>query len=639
MKINGFFTFACMNKCLIIALFLNILAQSQNYKITAIDSILKVGAESVVRKKTEVFTVNSVDNINVASVYAVTIFSKKGEDHIKLGMGYDPGKKINKLYAVVYDKYGKEVKKIKQSKFEDFSSAEGYTTLAVDDRYKYYNYQNSNYPYTIEFVTEYTTTYSSFLNGFYFQSNYNQSVEQSEFIFLNPTNIPLHKKTYNFQKHKINVLEDSNKRQHYIAHKIPAVKKEIYAPNRKAFPHILVALEKFNLYELQGEVENWEQMGMWQYENLLKDRGMLPQETLDEISTLTSAAQSNLEKAKIIYNYVQNKTRYVSIQLGVGGWKPILASEVDKLGYGDCKALTNYTKSLLDSQNIPAYYTIVYAGNEIRDYNEDLVSMQGNHVILNLPQDDQNDIWLECTSQSNPFGYISGFTDNRKVLVITPEGGKIKKTKKYSAEENIIETNVIVTVNGNNSVKGNFNRQSSGSAYGWKSGVVNTSDKPEYYQKNFSHLNNMSIYNPVFQDDKEIIKLTESFDFKISSYGSKAGKKTIIEPILFDKSTYKKLATNRTQPIVVSRGYTCKDTYLINLEDSLTIYAVPENEQITSKFGSYSLTFEQISDQKIKILRNLKINDGTYASSEVDAYNEFFKSIGNLNKTKIISTK
>lgn len=620
-------------------MFLTILAQSQNYKITAIDSILKVGAESVVRKKTEVFTVNSVDNINVASVYAVTIFSKKGEDHIKLGMGYDPGKKINKLYAVVYDKYGKEVKKIKQSKFEDFSSAEGYTTLAVDDRYKYYNYQNSNYPYTIEFVTEYTTTYSSFLNGFYFQSNYNQSVEQSEFIFLNPTNIPLHKKTYNFQKHKINVLEDSNKRQHYIAHKIPAVKKEIYAPNRKAFPHILVALEKFNLYELQGEVENWEQMGMWQYENLLKDRGMLPQETLDEISTLTSAAQSNLEKAKIIYNYVQNKTRYVSIQLGVGGWKPILASEVDKLGYGDCKALTNYTKSLLDSQNIPAYYTIVYAGNEIRDYNEDLVSMQGNHVILNLPQDDQNDIWLECTSQSNPFGYISGFTDNRKVLVITPEGGKIKKTKKYSAEENIIETNVIVTVNGNNSVKGNFNRQSSGSAYGWKSGVVNTSDKPEYYQKNFSHLNNMSIYNPVFQDDKEIIKLTESFDFKISSYGSKAGKKTIIEPILFDKSTYKKLAANRTQPIVVSRGYTCKDTYLINLEDSLTIYAVPENEQITSKFGSYSLTFEQISDQKIKILRNLKINDGTYASSEVDAYNEFFKSIGNLNKTKIISTK
>jgi len=89
-------------------------------------------------------------------------------------------------------------------------------------------------------------------------------------------------------------------------------------------------------------------MGNWQKENLLKGRRDLSETTIQEVTTLVSKASTNKEKAKLIYQYVQNKTRYISIQLGIGGWKPILASEVDRLGYGDCKALTNYTKALLD---------------------------------------------------------------------------------------------------------------------------------------------------------------------------------------------------------------------------------------------------------------------------------------------------
>ena len=628
-----------MNKFLLIVLFLSITAQSQNYKISTIDSILKVGADSVVRKKTEVITVNAIDNVNVKSTYAVTIFNKKGEDHINLVMNYNSAKKINKLYAIVFDKYGKEINKIKESKFEDFSSLNQYTTLAVDDRYKYIKYHNFNYPYTIEYVVEYTTAYSIFLNGFSFQENYNQSVEQSEFVFSNLTTIPIHKRNYNFPDNTIKVLENSNQKLHYVANNILAVKKEKYAPSKTVFPHVLIALEKFKLYKLEGEATNWKEMGKWQYENLLKGRGTVPKKTLDEITALTSSAKSDIEKAKIIYNYVQNKTRYVSVQLGVGGWQPILASEVDELGYGDCKALTNYTKSLLESQNIPAHYSLVYSGNEIKDYNEDLISMQGNHVILNLPQDNKEDIWLECTSQSTPFGYISGFTDNRKVLVITPEGGTIKKTKKYPAEENVIENNMVFTVDGFGNVRGQFKRESSGSAYGWKSKVVNASDKVEYYQKNFKQLNNLNVFNPIIDDNKQIIKLTESFDFEIAAYGSKAGKKIIIEPIIFDKLSLKKLELNRSQPIVISRGYTCNDTYLVNLEGVLKLYNIPKLESVTSKFGSYSLTFEKISDQKIKVIRNLKIKEGTYSPSEVEAYNKFFKSVENLNKTKLIATK
>src|SRR5690554_7717907 len=91
------------------------------------------------------------------------------------------------------------------------------------------------------------------------------------------------------------------------------------------------------------------------------------------------------KKAEKIYKYVQDRTRYVSIQLGIGGWKPMNAKDVDRLGYGDCKALANYTKALLDAVDSPSYYSIIHNSPTKRDVTQDFVSMQGNHGILAIP--------------------------------------------------------------------------------------------------------------------------------------------------------------------------------------------------------------------------------------------------------------
>ena len=95
------------------------------------------------------------------------------------------------------------------------------------------------------------------------------------------------------------------------------------------------------------------------------------------------------EKAKIIYNYVQSKTRYVIIQLGIGSWKPMIVKDVDKLGYGDCKALTNYTRVLLENVGVSSFFTVIYGDSNKRDFDKDFVSIQGNHVILSIPYNNE----------------------------------------------------------------------------------------------------------------------------------------------------------------------------------------------------------------------------------------------------------
>lgn len=59
-------------------------------------------------------------------------------------------------------------------------------------------------------------------------------------------------------------------------------------------------------------------------------------------------------------------------------------------------------------------------------------------MILYLPLTDE-EIWLECTSQKYPFGYIGLGNHDRNALVLTSQGGSLKKTHKYEAPYNLQE--------------------------------------------------------------------------------------------------------------------------------------------------------------------------------------------------------
>ncbi len=94
-------------------------------------------------------------------------------------------------------------------------------------------------------------------------------------------------------------------------------------------------------------METWDNFGKW-IQALNSGRQELPPATKAKIKELTAKAKTDEEKVKILYEYLQSKTRYVSIQLGIGGQQPFEASVVDQFGYGDCKALSNYMVAMLE---------------------------------------------------------------------------------------------------------------------------------------------------------------------------------------------------------------------------------------------------------------------------------------------------
>ena len=210
---------------------------------------------------------------------------------------------------------------------------------------------------------------------------------------------------------------------------VAAFESEPYGPKfRYLVPRVLLTPKNFEVEGMKGSMSSWGSIGKWSYE-LGKDKKELPEGAIEAINRELVGAKNDLERAERIYKYVQNSTRYVSVQLGIGGWQPFDPTYVFENGYGDCKALTNYTQALLQHAGIESFYTLVKAGRG-EEVDHSFPSSQFNHVFLAVPIESDT-VWLECTSQTNPFGYLGSFTSDRHVLVTSEEGGKLIKSPGY----------------------------------------------------------------------------------------------------------------------------------------------------------------------------------------------------------------
>jgi len=616
----------------------NIKAQDDlSLQAILIDSILKENANAIVRSEDVVVTINDINSVNVKTKRVVTVLNKYGNKHADSYEPYDPETKIKKVQARVYSALGQEIKKFKRKDFQDRSMYDGFSLIG-DNRYIYFEHTPVSYPYTLVYECEIETKNTAFLEPWFPISNYHLSVQNATYKIINPTKIPLRTKERAFDGYPVEVKKGDQEIE-YTLSKVPALRKEHKSPSlNELVPYGKVTLGNFSLVNVEGEAQDWNAMGKWQYNNLVSGRNKLPESVINKVSDLVADADSKKEKAKRIYEYVQNKTRYVSVQLGIGGWMPMQAEDVDRLGYGDCKALTNYTMALLKSQDIESYYTVVYGDSDKRDIDVDFASMQGNHVILNIPDGDE-DIWLECTSQTAPFNFIGDFTDDRNVLVVKPEGGEIKRTKKYTPEENTLNTTATISLQPDASIKGEIKSVSKGLQYDWRYLMKQkpVKDQKLYFKKYWGYVNNLDVLSIDLKDDKNAIVYEEQVKIQARSYATKAGSRLLLIPNAFNRVKGKMPKyKNRKTPLVISRGYVDTDEYVINLPSGYTLNKIPLKKELETTFGTYSWNVEKIDESTLKFTRELKINDGTYPKEKYEEYREFMSKIRNTDKSKIV---
>ena len=606
----------------------------QNIKIPEITPEQKENANTVKISDFQTIEYKSYNKVISSNKYVVLVLNEIGFNALDLSENYNKSNKIKNLNVTVYNSSGVKVKKFGKADFKDRSLLDD-STMFSDSRLLFLDYTPTAYPFVLEYECETESVNTAFLNAWSPISRLHETVLEAKLEIIKTPEFEVNLKFQKLEEFNVEKLDSSTKTI-FTAKNIMAIKPEAYADYSKEFPFVKMYLNKASLEGYELNMTSWDEFGKMFYDYFIKDNGTISDKTKLKLDNIISANDSKLDKIKKIYKYVQDNTRYVSVQVGIGGWKPMEVSDVEKYGYGDCKALSNFTRSLLKAYDVESYYTVIYGGDK-KKFDEEIISMQGNHAILAVPND-ENYIFLECTSQTNPFSYLSDFTSNRNAFIIKPNGSEIVKTSVYKTEKNTQETKSKVIVLSDGTVSGNVEIISKNIQYNNVSHLENKSLKEQldYYKDHFGHLNNLEVSNLKLKNNKEDFSFSEAFSFKAENYYEKS-LNTIILPlnVLNRYSRTPLKYRNKKFSFEIEYGYIDADEIEMILPQNYSITQLPEKINLKEKFGEYNASIE-LENNKLVYKRKLTIYDAIYPKEDYEVYRKFIEQISKSDNIKII---
>lgn len=607
---------------------------TQEYAAAQIPTELKDEVDAVTRYHSGEFQILSINKAKFRTKRVITIFNKDGNHNALVRVFYDDLRSVSDIQATKYDAIGNRIEKVRKSNFNDESAISG-STFFDDSRVLWYDLRQNQFPYTIEFEYELSYKFLYSIPDWHFIDAYDESCEFSTYTVISPESLSPRYKTINTGEPDI-TTEDELVKVTWTERNLAAIPYEPYSsPLTDIAPKVILSPGAFEFEGYQGDMSTWDGVAKWQ-NSLNAGREELPSETMRKINELTSN-QSDYEKIRTVYEYVQANTRYVSVQLGIGGFQPFPAKFVDEEGYGDCKALSFYTQSLLKSIGIKSHYTWVSAGNNPPAVDPSFPNDTFNHIILCVPNKGDT-VWLECTSQVMPFGFLGDFTSDRDVFVVTDDGGKIVHTPAYDISDNYQYINSEVTLLEDGNAKISSSVDYSGLRYDALLGVLNSGkeNQKKWLEKNI-RISSFMLEAFEFENRKmKMPKANLSLQLNARNLTSKSGTRYFLQPNLMNKNTFiPNKNSDRSRPININRETLEIDSIFYQLPESYVVEAFFEPIEINSQFGSYKAEISRLEDGRILYYRSFIQNKGQFKPEEYQEFTDFHKRIVRADKKRI----
>ncbi|MGZ8539691.1 MAG: DUF3857 domain-containing protein [Chitinophagaceae bacterium] len=618
----------------------HLMAGDGAYAVSRISAALLKNANAVLRLEEMRFEIISTKETKLIHHYVITILNEKGDHWAEFSEYYNKHRAVTSVEGILYDENGKQLKKIKKKDLEDLSGVSD-GSLMDDTRIKRHNFYSKVYPYTIEYDIEIANESTLFFPMWSPQGGEGLSVENSSISIVSDINYQVRYKAFKYPGTPVSTQDKNAKVLTWSVKNMNAIMKEPYSPLWHELTTVVIfGPTDFQMGDYKGSMKNWQDFGKFVH-SLRQGRELLPDNVKRAVHSIADGIRNPREKIARLYEYMQKNTRYISIQLGIGGWQPFAAADVAAKGYGDCKALTNYMYSILKEAGIRSYYSLVRAGKNANYITEDFPSQQFNHVILSVPV--LNDtMWLECTSQTMPAGYLGDFTCDRPVLLIDENGGKMVRTPKYSIDENLQARNVRAVLEENGTLRIIARTKYSAMQQDDIHGRINALSKEkvkEYLQEqlDFSTYDVNSFNYKEYKSSLPVIN--ESLDITVSNYATITGKRLFILPNVMTRSGHK-LSQDSTRKYDIQLGIDYKDVDSVEIElpKGYETESVPKDVSITSQFGKY-FSSVKLKDNKLYYYRVIEHNSGRYPAKEYSDLVEFYGTIYKADRNRVVLVK
>src|ERR1700722_15571642 len=195
----------------------------------SIPDSLRQGAGVVERVDETEIDIESPRKAKIHRRVVYTILNSTGDQYATLYTYYDKFHDLVSATGILYDAAGKELKKIRKSDMEDWSTA-GSGILMTDSRVKLYHFYDRTYPYSVSFEEEVEQSGLFVLPEWQPQASPSMAVENSRLMVSAPAGYPLRYKQYGYAKE----AEKESRGERVYTWEIrdrPIVKQEAFAPS------------------------------------------------------------------------------------------------------------------------------------------------------------------------------------------------------------------------------------------------------------------------------------------------------------------------------------------------------------------------------------------------------------------------
>lgn len=594
------------------------------------------------------FKVERTDRATEQRRVRVVVMGAGGRDAGRLVVPYNRFRNVKRIEARLLDASGEVVRKLDKDEINDFA-ATGAGNLYDDYRFKVVDLFYDQYPYTVEY--QYEVEHKGFVYWPEWTPQSSQyPVMQASLELSVPDDIEVR-----FRNRLLDLepeLFEARGVQRYTwkAGPLPAWTTEPFGPAwRDQMPAVVTSTGVFKMDGYEGDMSTWNGVARW-YGLINEGRQVLPDEEAAKARSLVAGVTTDREKARILYEHLQRTTRYVSIQLGIGGYQSFPAGYVCERRYGDCKALTTYMQGLLEAVGIKSNHALIRAGRNAPDVSPEFSSLlQFNHVILAVPMSEAanggapaDTLWLECTSQTAPFGYLGSFTEDRHALLITKRGGQLVRTPATAPEDNRQDRVATVRLTKTGDATAEIVTRYSGNQHGRIRSQFAQASALERDQaiREMIQIPSFSLQETDFSgiDERhETLELPLSLD--LPRYASRSGKRLFIAPNLMERWTNvpDRLDGPRQHPVRTGPyPYVDTDTVYFHVPAGFRPESMPAPVHLETDFGTFDTETTLLDDGRLRFTRRLRMARTDAPAESYEAFRSFVRGIVRSDKSRVV---
>ncbi len=483
------------------------------------------------------------------------------------------------------------------------------------------------------------------LLGAYFFRSY-IPVLSSTFTVKVPENVEI---TYKMMGEDTDNIEFSEKQKDgmtyytWTAKDLAKLDREANAPSTSYYaPHLVVYIKE-GIYADKTEEVISDVAGLYKwYSYLVTQTDDGPDEELKQIvSELTEATDSEEDKVKKIFQWVQGNIKYVAFEDGLGGFIPRGAGDVCTKKYGDCKDMSNILVKMLDIAGLKAYHTWIGSRDKPYSYYDVPTPIADNHMIAAIELNGEM-LFLDATGEYLPFGYPTSMIQGKEALIgMDRENFKIVKVPVVPKEDNSLNEVVEFNIEGRD-LKGNGTVAFKGyrkifaeyARLRAESEGVGDRFFNEYLEKGTNKFEITDIEESGFYTRNKNIEL--KYDFKIPDYVKKAGNNLYVNLNLNRKYSDQDIdIEERKLDREREYQYVERSSYQLNIPDGYEVDYIPEAGKYDDEEFGFEIRYEQ-KDKAIILHSEVYINHLMLKKNKFKAWNEMIDAISEAYQEVIV---